>query len=106
PAETEALIEALSGENDPLRAWPGSTAIGPRQKNELRNAGREEAETLLVLAQLMARPVLLGAIARYLDEAFSATLQSHHQAGGPKAGTVLSLMPTLVRRAAVSTSFG
>jgi hypothetical protein len=51
PTEPQPLLEAQSRKVDPLRTSPCAIAIGERAKDELRNAGCEQTETLLILAQ-------------------------------------------------------
>jgi hypothetical protein len=50
PTQAEAFVQAEAGEFDPLGASPGAGAVRVRKEDELRNADRQQAETLLALA--------------------------------------------------------
>src|SRR3979409_2815212 len=68
PTEFEALFQAQAGEFDPLRAAPCAIAVGPRKKNQLRNARRKKAKALLIFPQTLAGFMLLGAISAGLEQ--------------------------------------
>src|SRR3954466_82556 len=83
------------GVDFPLRAAPAACAVAVTSKDQLRYRGRQHAETCLALGQFELLGVLRRPVAHDLYKAVPCT-KPHHEAGSPKSGSILSLMPPLI----------